>query len=460
MRKFYLKYPKCQTVSDKLSWSHICELIKLDDDLERSFYERQTVKGNWSVRELQRQIDSALFLRLAVSRDKEGILSLAQRGIEVQKPEDVIKSTYTLEFLNLPESNQYTESDLEQRLIDNLQKFLLELGKGFTFVGRQYKITINNVHYHVDLVFYHRILKCFVLIDLKKNSVRHEDIGQMNMYLGYFATEENMPDDNTPIGIIMSRNKDELLVEYATYTPNEIPDPEYSIDVGIQNFVACLREAGVESPLDMNNIKLALQGYNYGNGYISWAKENYGGYTYANAVEFSTMMAERNGWSSYGDKEYVSHVLRYYVFGRIPTGIGNQAIVQVALTQEGNGGDPYWSWYGFSSRVEWCACFVSWCADQCGYIESGVIPKFSLCSSGMEWFESRGQFMDGSYVPTSGDLIFFDWGNDGNIDHVGIVESVVDGTVYTVEGNSGDKVVRRDYPIGYEQIEGYGVACY
>ena len=217
MRKFYLKYPNCQMVSDKLSWSHICELIKLDDDLERIFYERQTVNENWSVRELQRQIDSALFLRLAVSRDKEGILSLAQRGIEVQKPEDVIKSTYTLEFLNLPESSQYTESDLEQRLIDNLQKFLLELGKGFTFVGRQYKITINNVHYHVDLVFYHRILKCFVLIDLKKNSVRHEDIGQMNMYLGYFATEENMPDDNAPIGIIMSRNKDELLVEYATY---------------------------------------------------------------------------------------------------------------------------------------------------------------------------------------------------------------------------------------------------
>lgn len=217
MRKFYLKYPNCQTVSDKLSWSHICELIKLDDDLERNFYERQTVNENWSVRELQRQIDSALFLRLAVSRDKEGILSLAQQGIEVQKPEDVIKSTYTLEFLNLLESSQYTESDLEQRLIDNLQKFLLELGKGFTFVGRQYKITINNVHYHVDLVFYHRILKCFVLIDLKKNSVRHEDIGQMNMYLGYFATEENMPDDNAPIGIIMSRNKDELLVEYATY---------------------------------------------------------------------------------------------------------------------------------------------------------------------------------------------------------------------------------------------------
>lgn len=243
-------------------------------------------------------------------------------------------------------------------------------------------------------------------------------------------------------------------------TPNGITDPEYSIDVGIQNLAACLREAGVESPVDMNHIKLALQGYNYGNGYISWAKENYGGYTYANAVEFSEMMAERNGWSSYGDKEYVSHVLRYYVFGRIPTGTGSQAIVQVALTQEGNGGDTYWSWYGFSSREEWCACFVSWCADQCGYIEAGVIPKFSLCSAGMEWFESRGQFMDGSYVPATGDLVFFDWGNDGSIDHVGIVESVVDGTVYTVEGNSGDKVARRSYPIGDEQIEGYGSPAY
>ena len=243
-------------------------------------------------------------------------------------------------------------------------------------------------------------------------------------------------------------------------TPNGITDPEYSIDVGIQNLAACLREAGVESPVDMNNIKLALQGYNYGNGYISWAKENYGGYTYANAVEFSTMMAEQNGWSGYGDTEYVSHVLRYYVFGRIPTGTGSQAIVQVALTQEGNGGDTYWSWYGFAQREEWCACFVSWCADQCGYIEAGVIPKFSLCSAGMEWFESQGQFMDGSYVPATGYLVFFDWGNDGSVDHVGIVESVVDGNIYTVEGNSGDKVARRSYPIGYGQIVGYGVPAY
>ena len=298
-----------------------------------------------------------------------------------------------------------------------------------------------------------------------------EEVNAYEPLIRIYAQKHGIPDYVELIKAVMmqesgGRGTDPMQASECGYntrypnTPNGITDPEYSIDVGIQNLAACLREAGVESPVDMNNIKLALQGYNYGNGYISWAKENYGGYTYANAVEFSTMMAERNGWSSYGDKEYVSHVLRYYVFGRIPTGTGSQAIVQVALTQEGNGGDTYWSWYGFSSREEWCACFVSWCADQCGYIEAGVIPKFSLCSAGMEWFESRGQFMDGSYVPTSGDLIFFDWGNDGNIDHVGIVESVVDGTVYTLEGNSGDKVVRRDYPIGYEQIEGYGVACY
>lgn len=217
MRKFYLKYSNCQTVSDKLSWSHICELIKIDDELERNFYEKECVVENWNVRTLRRQMDSALFLRLASSRDKEGILKLAQNGIECQSPEDIVKSTYTLEFLDIPEQETYSENDLEQKIIDNLQKFLLELGKGFTFVKRQYPLTINNVHYHVDLVFYHRILKCFVLIDLKKNSVQHEDIGQMNMYMGYFAIEENMPDDNPPIGIILSKNKDELLVEYATY---------------------------------------------------------------------------------------------------------------------------------------------------------------------------------------------------------------------------------------------------
>ena len=217
MRKFYLLYPNFQTVSEKLSWSHICELITIDDALERSFYEKECIASGWNVRSLRRQIDSALYLRLAASKDKDGILRLAREGSFIQRPEDIIKDTYTLEFLNLPEKNRYTEQDLEQRIIDNLQIFLLELGKGFAFIGRQYHITINNRHYHIDLVFYHRILKCFVLIDLKKNAVRHQDIGQMNMYLGYFAKEESASDDNPPIGIILSHIKDELLVEYATY---------------------------------------------------------------------------------------------------------------------------------------------------------------------------------------------------------------------------------------------------
>ena len=144
--------------------------------------------------------------------------------------------------------------------------------------------------------------------------------------------------------------------------PNGITDPEYSISCGVQEIKSCLERAGVKNPLDMENIKLALQSYNYGNGYLEWAKAR-GGYTLANAAEFSDMMAQRMGWNSYGDKQYVPHVLQYYAFGRIPTGIGNQAIVQVAASQEGKGGTTYWSWYGFGSRVEWCACFVSWCAD-------------------------------------------------------------------------------------------------
>lgn len=238
--------------------------------------------------------------------------------------------------------------------------------------------------------------------------------------------------------------------------PNGIKEPEYSIACGVQALKAELTEAEAESPIDMERIKLALQGYNYGNGYIKWAKNNYGGYTAAGAVEFSEMMAKKMGWKSYGDKQYVPHVLQYYAFGRIPAGTGNQAIVQVALTQEGNSGDTYWSWYGFGSRVEWCACFVSWCGEQCGYLESGAIPKFSLCSDGARWFQTKGQFQDGSSVPAAGDIIFFDWKNDGTIDHVGIVENVADGVVHTVEGNSKDKVARRSYPLGDRRIYGYG----
>ena len=244
-------------------------------------------------------------------------------------------------------------------------------------------------------------------------------------------------------------------------TPNGITDPEYSIDVGIQNLAACLEQAKVESPIDMENIKLALQGYNFGNGYISWAVKNYGGYSYANAVEFSEMMAKKLGWSNYGDKEYVPHVLRYYPYGKGFGGIGNRFIVEVALSQVGNvGGQPYWSWYGFGSRVEWCACFVSWCANECGYLDAGVIPRFSACTSGEEWFKERGQWQGSNYEPKSGDIIFFDWQGDGKTDHVGIVDSVENGIIYTVEGNSSDACKQRNYPIGSKSIYGFGIPNY
>ena len=245
------------------------------------------------------------------------------------------------------------------------------------------------------------------------------------------------------------------------HEPNGIQDPEYSIQCGVQELKAALISAEVENPIDMERIKLALQGYNFGNGYISWAKTNYGGYSYANAVEFSTMQAQRLGWEKYGDTQYPAHVLRYYPYGRAFTSGGNQAIVEVALTQLGNeGGQPYWSWYGFDGRVEWCACFVSWCADQCSYIESGIIPKFAGCVDGANWFKGNGQWKDRSYEPSTGDIIFFDWEGDGETDHVGIVEKCENGVVYTVEGNSGDACRQKQYTVGSSSIYGYGVPAY
>ena len=245
------------------------------------------------------------------------------------------------------------------------------------------------------------------------------------------------------------------------HEPNGIKDPEYSIQCGVQELKAALTSAEVESPIDMERIKLALQGYNFGNGYISWAKSKYGGYSYANAVEFSTQQAQRLGWDSYGDTQYPAHVLRYYPYGRAFTAGSNQAIVEVALTQIGNeGGQPYWSWYGFDSRVEWCACFVSWCADQCGYIDSGLIPKFAGCIDGANWFKSNNRWNDRNYEPKAGDIIFFDWEGDGTTDHVGIVEKCENGTVYTVEGNSSDACKQRQYAVGSSNIYGYGIPAY
>jgi predicted nuclease of restriction endonuclease-like (RecB) superfamily len=215
MREIFLIYPKFQTLSGKLSWSHYTELLSISDELSRSFYEKQCINENWSVRELKRQRQSGLFERLALSKDKIGVLQLSEKGQIVEKAEDIVKDPYVFEFLGLPELGQYSERDLEKRLIDNLSSFLLELGKGFAFVGNQYRITLNNTHYYVDLVFYHRILKCFVLIDLKLGKVNHQDIGQMNMYLNYFKEEENLEDDNPPIGIVLAADKDKILVDYA-----------------------------------------------------------------------------------------------------------------------------------------------------------------------------------------------------------------------------------------------------
>ncbi|QCR21649.1 YhcG family protein [Pontibacter sp. SGAir0037] len=216
IRQLYIRFPKVQTLSGQLSWSHYVELLKADNQLEISFYTKQCEKENWSVRELKRQMKSMLFHRLALSKDKDGVLKIAEQGAEVEKAEDIVKDPYVFEFLGIPQQYHYKEGELEEKLIQNLEQFLLDLGKGFAFIGRQYKISLANRHFYVDLVFYHRILKCFVLIDLKRGEIEHNDIGQMNLYLNYFAKEENVEGDNPPIGIVLGGYKDHILVEYAT----------------------------------------------------------------------------------------------------------------------------------------------------------------------------------------------------------------------------------------------------
>jgi predicted nuclease of restriction endonuclease-like (RecB) superfamily len=217
MRLFYQRFPICEELPHKLSWTHFCELVKIDDPLERSFYQQQALSENWSTTELIRQKKASLFLRLAASKDKKGILQLSKQGQILEKPADLLREPYILEFLKIPEPYHLSETDLEQRLIDHLQHFLLELGKGFAFIGRQYRITLGNRNHYVDLVFYHRILKCFVLIDLKKEEAGYEAVGQMNMYLGYFENEESTEGDNPPIGIVLAKEKDDLLIQYAMH---------------------------------------------------------------------------------------------------------------------------------------------------------------------------------------------------------------------------------------------------
>ena len=215
MRLLYNKYPICETLSHKLSWSHYYELLKIDDDLAREFYEKQAIVDNWTIRELRRQKTTGLFHRIAIGKDKEKILELSKKGQIVKSEDDFVKNPHVFEFMNFPENYEYTENDIEKSIINNLQHFLLELGKGFAFIGRQQRITLNNRHYFVDLVFYHVKLKCYVLIDLKIGEVAHEHIGQMKLYLGYYEKEVNGEGDNEPIGLILSEEKDDIMVEYA-----------------------------------------------------------------------------------------------------------------------------------------------------------------------------------------------------------------------------------------------------
>lgn len=217
MRAFYLAYEKCQTVSGKLSWSHYCELLSITDENKRSFYEKESINSGWSVRELKRQIDSSLYERLLLSSgdaNKEKVLSLAQKGIEINQPADIIRDPYVFEFLGVPENKPILESDLEKALVVQIEKFLLELGRGFMFVGTQQRVTLNNTHYYVDMVFYNKILRAYVLIELKTKKLTPEAAGQLNMYLNYYAAEVNDPDDNPPIGIILCTEKDSIAAEY------------------------------------------------------------------------------------------------------------------------------------------------------------------------------------------------------------------------------------------------------
>jgi predicted nuclease of restriction endonuclease-like (RecB) superfamily len=218
MRALYLTYPKCQTLSGKLTWSHYCELLVISDPDRRSFYEKECERSGWSVREMKRQISTSLFERLLLSEgkaNKEKVFELAARGQELIVPEDIIKDPYVFEFLGIPEDKPVLESDLEKALVRQIEDFMLELGRGFMFVGTQQRVTLNNTHYYVDMVFYNKELHAYILIELKTVKLMPEAVGQLNMYLNYYAAEVNEPGDNPPIGIILCTDKDNVSAEYA-----------------------------------------------------------------------------------------------------------------------------------------------------------------------------------------------------------------------------------------------------
>lgn len=223
MRRFYLTYSKGQTLSVEfnLSWSHYINLMRIDNENERRFYEIETVNNGWSLRELQRQFDSALYERLALSKDKSGVKKLAEEGQIIEAARDVLKDPYILEFVGLSEETKYSETELEQRIIDKLEHFLLELGKGYTFVGRQVRFSFDDKHFRVDLVFYNRILQSFVLVDLKIGEITHQDLGQMQMYVNYYDRFVKLDIENKTVGIILCKKKNDTLVEITLPKNNE-----------------------------------------------------------------------------------------------------------------------------------------------------------------------------------------------------------------------------------------------
>lgn len=214
MRQFYQTFPIGDALRSQLSWTHYRLLMRVEKSEARAFYEKEAINARWSTRELERQINSLLFERLALSRDKEGVLELAQKGHEIQQPSDLVKDPYVLEFTGLPQDIKFLEKDLEQSLIGKLQHFLLELGKGFAFMARQQRITLDGRHFYVDLVFYNRLTRCFVLIDLKIGELTHQDLGQMQMYVNYYKREMTAEGENPPIGIVLCADKSDAVVRY------------------------------------------------------------------------------------------------------------------------------------------------------------------------------------------------------------------------------------------------------
>ena len=256
MRKFYLIYPIWKTVSSKLSWSHYLELIKIDDEQKRKFYLNECINSKWSVRELQRQRDSLLYERLTISADKEKILELSEKGQILKTSKDLVKDPFVLEFLDIKENTDYLESDLEKNIIEHLKDFLLELGKGFSYVGNQVRLTLEEDHFYPDLVFYNRLLKCFVIIDLKIGKVSHQDIGQMQMYVNYYDREIKQNDEKPTVGILLSTNKNETVVKYTLPKDNKtIFSSEYKLHMpSEQELISAIEEEKKNYELNKENI--------------------------------------------------------------------------------------------------------------------------------------------------------------------------------------------------------------